>query len=92
MQIMEGDLGRTVEKNLSRIAHIQLADNPGRNEPGTGEINYPFLFGQFDRDRLRRLDRLRVQAEGKTEEGLGWFTRADRARSMLGHGPSTSYP
>ena len=45
MQIMEGDLARTIEANLPRIAHIQLADNPGRNEPGTGEINYPFLFG-----------------------------------------------
>ena len=41
MQIMEGDLARTIEANLPKIAHIQLADNPGRNEPGTGEINYP---------------------------------------------------
>lgn len=49
MQIMEGDLARTIEANLPRIAHIQLADNPGRHEPGTGEINYPFLFGHLDR-------------------------------------------
>ncbi|MGB3415200.1 MAG: hydroxypyruvate isomerase family protein, partial [Mesorhizobium sp.] len=41
MQIMEGDLARTMEANLPRIAHLQLADNPGRHEPGTGEINYP---------------------------------------------------
>ena len=40
MQIMEGDLARTIENNLAAINHIQLADNPGRNEPGTGEINY----------------------------------------------------
>src|SRR5947209_3816349 len=39
MQIMEGDLARTIQEYLDRIAHIQLADNPGRNEPGTGEIN-----------------------------------------------------
>ena len=45
MQIMEGDLAPTVEKNLAKIAHMQLADTPGRHEPGTGEINYPFLFG-----------------------------------------------
>ena len=44
MQIMEGDLARTMEANLKLINHIQLADNPGRNEPGTGEINYRFLF------------------------------------------------
>ena len=45
---MEGDIARTVQKHLPRIAHIQLADNPGRNEPGTGEINYPFLFRHLD--------------------------------------------
>ena len=44
MQIMEGDLAATIEKNLKLIPHMQLADNPGRHEPGTGEINYPFLF------------------------------------------------
>ena len=49
MQVMEGDLARTIEANLDRIAHIQLADNPGRHEPGTGEINYPFLFEHLDR-------------------------------------------
>src|SRR5258706_1709502 len=49
MQRMEGELAKTIERLLPRIAHIQLADNPGRNEPGTGEINYPFLFGFLDR-------------------------------------------
>ena len=43
-QRMEGELCKTLEANLSKIAHIQLADNPGRNEPGTGEINYPHLL------------------------------------------------
>ena len=49
MQVMEGDLARTIEANLGRIAHIQIADNPGRNEPGTGEINYPYLYEHIDR-------------------------------------------
>ena len=40
MQIMEGNLIRTIGKNLEFIHHFQIADNPGRNEPGTGEINY----------------------------------------------------
>jgi hydroxypyruvate isomerase len=48
MQRMEGELAATIKKNLPHIAHIQLADNPGRNEPGTGEINYPFLFDLLD--------------------------------------------
>jgi hydroxypyruvate isomerase len=48
MQRMEGELANTIRKNLSRIRHLQLADNPGRNEPGTGEINYGFLFRTID--------------------------------------------
>lgn len=48
MQIMEGDLARTIQRHLPRIAHLQLADNPGRHEPGSGEINYPFLFRHLD--------------------------------------------
>jgi hydroxypyruvate isomerase len=48
MQRMEGELANTIRANLARIAHIQLADNPGRHEPGTGEINYPFLFNMLD--------------------------------------------
>lgn len=48
-QIMEGDLARSIEANLPRIAHFQLADYPGRHEPGTGEINYPYLFALLDR-------------------------------------------
>ena len=49
MQIMEGDLTRTIQSNIDSISHFQLADNPGRNEPGTGEINYPFIFETIDK-------------------------------------------
>jgi hydroxypyruvate isomerase len=49
MQIMEGDLTRRLEAAAARIAHIQIADNPGRHEPGAGEINFPFLFALIDR-------------------------------------------
>lgn len=48
MQIMEGDLSPTITELLPRIAHFQIADTPGRHEPGTGEINYPFLFSKLD--------------------------------------------
>jgi len=47
MQVMEGDIARTLQKHLGRIAHVQLADNPGRNEPGTGEIHYPRVLRQL---------------------------------------------
>jgi len=48
MQRMEGELANTIKKNLPRIAHMQMADTPGRNEPGTGEINYSYLFRAID--------------------------------------------
>lgn len=48
MQIMQGDLIRTLEQNLEMIGHIQFADNPGRHEPGTGEINFPAVFKALD--------------------------------------------
>ena len=48
MQIMEGDLIRTISSIIDKIGHVQIADNPGRNEPGTGEINYPKIFEVFD--------------------------------------------
>ena len=49
MQLMEGNLALTIERLLPRIGHLQIADVPGRNEPGTGEINFEFLFGHIDR-------------------------------------------
>ena len=49
MQVMQGDLAHTIEQHFDAIGHIQVADNPGRHEPGTGEINYPYLFALLDR-------------------------------------------
>jgi hydroxypyruvate isomerase len=78
MQRMEGELAATIEKLLPRIAHMQLADNPGRNEPGTGEINLPFLLG-LSTARLRRLDRLRIQAEAPARSKASAGSRTQRA-------------
>ena len=73
MQIMEGDLARTMEANLPRIAHIQLADNPGRNEPGTGEINYPFLFRHLDKIGYAGWIGCEYKPLANTVAGLGWI-------------------
>ena len=73
MQIMEGDLAPTVEKNLALIGHMQLAGTPGRHEPSTGEINYPFLFGFFDRIGYKGWIGCEYRPATRTEEGLGWF-------------------
>lgn len=74
MQVMEGDLARTIEANLPRIAHIQVADNPGRHEPGTGEINYAFLFDHLDRIGYRGFVGAEYRPATTTEAGLGWFS------------------
>ena len=73
MQIMEGDLTRTIEANLAAIAHMQLADNPGRHEPGTGEINYPFLFGKLDAIGYQGWIGCEYKPKTTTTEGLAWF-------------------
>jgi hydroxypyruvate isomerase len=73
MQIMEGDLARTLQNNLSSIKHIQMADNPGRNEPGTGEINYPFLFSFLDRIGYQGWIGCEYRPATTTTKGLGWL-------------------
>jgi hydroxypyruvate isomerase len=72
MQRMEGELANTIKANLPKIAHLQLADNPGRNEPGTGEINYRFLFGFLDSIGYDGWIGCEYKPKGKTAEGLGW--------------------
>jgi hydroxypyruvate isomerase len=72
-QRMEGELANTIQKYFSRIAHIQLADNPGRNEPGTGEINYDYLFGLLDRLGYAGYIGCEYKPLKSTEAGLGWM-------------------
>jgi hydroxypyruvate isomerase len=72
-QRMEGELAATAQKYLPRIAHIQLADNPGRNEPGTGEMNYPFLFRHLDAIGYRGWIGCEYKPKTTTVEGLGWI-------------------
>ena len=71
-QRTEGELAATLQKHLSRIGHIQLADNPGRNEPGTGEINYPFLFAHIDRIGYAGWIGCEYKPATTTHSGLGW--------------------
>ena len=75
MQIMEGDLARTIEANLDAIGHMQLADNPGRHEPGTGEINYPFLFDFIDGLGYDGWIGCEYVPKTTTQAGLGWLPK-----------------
>ncbi len=73
-QRTEGELAATLERHLARIAHIQIADNPGRHEPGTGEINYRFLFQHLDRIGYQGWVGAEYRPAAATEAGLGWRT------------------
>jgi len=72
MQIMEGNLSETVERLLPRIGHIQLADVPGRHEPGTGELNFDFLLRHLDRIGYSGWIGCEYNPAGDTVEGLKW--------------------
>jgi hydroxypyruvate isomerase len=72
MQIVEGDLAKTIERLLARIGHIQIADVPDRNEPGTGEINFPWLLAHIDRLGYQGWIGAEYIPKGDTARGLAW--------------------
>ena len=72
-QRMEGELANTLKNYLTRIGHIQLADNPGRNEPGTGEINYPWLFKHIDAIGYDGWLGCEYKPKTTTFDSLGWM-------------------
>ena len=76
MQRMEGELTATIARHLHRIAHIQLADNPGRNEPGTGEINYNYLFRHLDAIGYGGWVGCEYKPKSTTLDGLSWLADA----------------
>ena len=82
-QRMEGELAATLQTHLPRIGHIQLADNPGRNEPGTGEINYAFLFAHLDRIGYDGWIGCEYKPATTTEAGLGWCPWRQRLSQSL---------
>lgn len=77
-QRTEGELIGTFTKHQAAIAHVQLADNPGRGEPGTGEIAYPFVFETLDALGYDGWIGCEYKPRATTEAGLGWFAAAGR--------------
>lgn len=74
MQIMEGNLISTLQQNADKIGHIQIADVPGRHEPGTGEINFTNLFKALESQSYTGYISLEYIPQGQTEAGLGWLS------------------
>jgi hydroxypyruvate isomerase len=72
MQIMEGDVAPAIERHLPRIRHLQLADVPGRHEPGTGEIDFGSLLDRIDRTGYTGWIGCEYVPKAGTSAGLGW--------------------
>ena len=73
MQLMEGNLTSTLRDNLALVGHVQIADVPDRNQPGTGEINFRFVLGELEAMGYDRFVSLEYTPLGSTEESLAWL-------------------
>jgi hydroxypyruvate isomerase len=72
-QRTEGNLVQILREQFAKIDHIQVADNPGRNQPGTGEINYPFVFAEMDKLGYQGFVGLEYVPKPDTLKSLGWI-------------------
>lgn len=75
MRMMGEDLAASIEAKLARIGHMQVADAPERHEPGTGDIDFPFLFDRIDRLGYRGWIGAEYVPAGRTEDGLAWVRK-----------------
>jgi hydroxypyruvate isomerase len=73
MQVMEGDPARSIAQCISRIGHFQVADHPGRHEPGTGGIDYRSIFALIDRLDYQGWIGCEYHPISDTERGIGWL-------------------
>ncbi len=88
-QRMEGELANTLSRFLPRIGHIQLADNPGRHEPGSGEINFRWLLAHIDRLGYQGWIGCEYLPLTSTAAGLGWIAELAGGTAMDGASADT---
>jgi hydroxypyruvate isomerase len=69
-----GEIAGTLTRHFACIGHIQFADNPGRKEPGTGELNFGFLFDLIDRLGYEGWVGAEYKPSTTTEVGLAWLS------------------
>jgi hydroxypyruvate isomerase len=81
MQVMEGNLTETITNNINRIAHVQIADNPGRHEPGTGEINFDNLLNFIDKTGYDGWIGCEYNPTTNTRDSLKWMKKFNKEGS-----------
>ncbi len=72
MHVMQEDVSSTLERQLPRIAHVQIADDPGRHEPGSGNIPYERWFELLDASGYAGHVGAEYHPRGSTDDGLSW--------------------
>ncbi len=73
MQLMEGNITRTIRAHVDQIGHIQAADAPDRHQPGTGELNFPFIFHAIAASGYSGFIGLEFVPSGELDAALAWL-------------------
>jgi hydroxypyruvate isomerase len=68
-----------IDGYLPRFGHVQIADSPGRHQPGTGTIAFDELFAALSDAGYPGFTGIEYRPLGSTEDSLAWLPRADRA-------------
>ena len=83
MQRMEGNLVANVREHAGLVGHVQIADSPGRGEPGTGEIRYPYVLGVLEELGYEGYVGLEYNPTTETtEESLDWLPKEWRGKDV----------
>ncbi len=83
MQRMEGNLVAKLREHIGYIGHVQIADSPGRGEPGTGEIHYPYVLGALEELGYDGYVGLEYNPTTETtEESFGWLPKELRDKDV----------
>ena len=75
VQREEGNVTPTLRQHFAKVGHIQIADNPGRHQPGTGELNYDFIFAEIDKLGYKGFVAGEYIPSPNTVDSLGWIKR-----------------
>lgn len=84
MQRMEGNIAATIQAQIGRIGHIQFADSPGRNQPGTGELRFAYIFEAIVASGYGGVVSLEYNPLGSSAASLAWLPEDRRAPIAVG--------
>ncbi len=76
-QVEQGDVTRRLAAAMPTISHIQVADVPDRGEPGTGEVNWRYVFGRIRALGYAGWIGCEYKPAAGTLDGLGWRSLVD---------------